>query len=176
MPFDGVILAPSADDVLAAACAASGIARLDYDRLERHKAEQVLRHAPSWRYRHRGGMLLAQAIGLALGVSGFMLLADSGTPDGGLVVLLATLGLVAVPMLVPSRGPAAWRERDATPLDDLHPEIHGRAMRLKAQLPEVTFRVGELYQERVLLDPYLLADHGGATVILGIWEGDRIIA
>lgn len=176
MPFDGVILAPSADDVLAAGCAASGIARLDYDRLERHKAEQILRHVPSWRYRHRGGMLLAQAFGLALGVSGFMLLSDSGTPEAGLALLLVTLGLAVVPMLLPSRGPAAWRERDATTFEDVHPEICARAMRLKAQLPDVTFRIGELYQERVLLDPYLLADHRGATVILGIWDGDRIIA
>ena len=36
--------------------------------------------------------------------------------------------------------------------------------------------LGELKQEHVVLDPYLLLDCDGEQVCLGIWEDDGIVA
>ena len=36
--------------------------------------------------------------------------------------------------------------------------------------------LGELLQQEVVLDPYLLLERGGERVCLGIWDGRRIIA
>jgi hypothetical protein len=176
MPFDGVPLIASAEDVLDTACAASGVVRIDYDTLERHKAVQLLAHPPGWGYRHRAAVVLAQAAVLAVGVFLFMLLSGHDAGQAGLDCLFGALGIAALPLLVRARGPARWVERDAPTLEGVHPEIRERALRLKARLPESGFRVGELFQDRILLDPYLVIDHRGATAIIGIWEGERVIA
>ena len=175
MPFDGATLAFSAEDALDAACAASGVVRIDYDTLERHKAVQLLAHPPGWGYRHRAAVVLAQAAVLAIGVMLFMLLSAHDGGEAGLNCLFGALGIAALPMLLRARGPARWAEREAPTLEGVHPEIRERALRLKERLPEAGFRVGELFQDRILLDPYLVIDHRGATAIVGIWEGERVI-
>jgi hypothetical protein len=48
---------------------------------------------------------------------------------------------------------------------DLHREAPGSAMIL-----------GELLQQQVVLDPYLLIVYGNERICLGIWDGRRIIA
>jgi hypothetical protein len=175
MPFDGAILASSAEEMLDAACAASGVQRIDYDTLERHKAVQLCLHPPGWSYRHRAVVVLAQAAVLAVGVTLFMLLSGHDAGQAGLDCLFGALGVAALPLLLRARGPARWVERDAPALEGVHPEIRERALRLKARLPEAGFRVGELFQDRILLDPYLVIDHRGATAIVGIWEGERVV-
>ena len=50
------------------------------------------------------------------------------------------------------------------------------ALRLQRRLPGVGFIEGELFQERVRLDPYLVAEYGDARVVLAIWDEDRVIA
>ena len=36
--------------------------------------------------------------------------------------------------------------------------------------------LGELLQEQVVLDPYLLLRYRGERVCLGIWDGRRVVA
>jgi hypothetical protein len=36
--------------------------------------------------------------------------------------------------------------------------------------------LGELLQQQVVLDPYLLIVYGNERICLGIWDGRRIIA
>jgi hypothetical protein len=175
MPFDGATLAFSAEDALDAACAASGVVRIDYDTLERHKAAQLRLNPPGWSYRHRAAVVLGQAAVLATGVILFMLVSAHDSGQAALDCLFGALGIAALPLLVRARGPARWVERDAPTLEGVHPAIRERALRLKAKLPEAGFRVGELFQDRILLDPYLVIDHRGATAIIGIWDGERVV-
>ena len=48
---------------------------------------------------------------------------------------------------------------------DVQREVRGAALVL-----------GELLQEAVVLDPYLLLEYGAERVCLGIWDGRRIVA
>ena len=50
------------------------------------------------------------------------------------------------------------------------------ARALHRDLPGSTLILGELLQEEVVLDPYLLLEFDGECVCLGIWDGARIIA
>ena len=177
MPLDGSTLALSAADALDVALRASGLTPIDPGFLDEHKARQVRQHPPSWIYHHRAAIQLMLVVALVASLASF-----AGLSAADHYGLAATLGLalfaVAVaPMLLPVRGPAQWQER---PLDGelpaVHPLVREAALRLKARLPEVDFRVGELFQGRVTLDPYLLADYRGAQVVLGIWDGERLIA
>lgn len=81
-------------------------------------------------------------------------------------------------MLVPIKGPAQWRERVIFDLREHQAPaaIREAALRLQDRLPEIRLVVGELVQDRVTLDPYLLAEHGDARAVLGIWDGDQVIA
>jgi hypothetical protein len=176
MPFDGANRASTAQELLEAAMSAGGLRLIDPSILDDYKAEQVRRHSPSWIYRHRGGVQLAQAVALMAGLVSFITLFSSDRYAWGLGVAMLTFGLAVAPMLVPVRGPARWKIRVDVDFRTLPAEIRDAALRLQAQLPGVGFRLGELFQDRVNLDPYLIADYRGAQAVLGIWEGERVIA
>jgi hypothetical protein len=176
MPFDGTKLAPSAEDALALACAVSGLTAIDPAALERHKAEQIERHPPGWFYRHGKAVVLAQGALLLVAAGGFCALSSSGQSDWGVAFGLTALGLMMLPMFLPVPGPAQWRERAVDDLDEVHPAVRERALRLSRQLDGVGFRLGELFQDRVTLDPYLVADYRGARTVIGIWDGETLIA
>lgn len=176
MPFDGANLALSAQDLLEAAASASGLRPIDPQLLHRHKAEQLRRHPAGWAYMHSGSIQLAQAIALLTGMIGVMTLFSAQEYPWGLGLGLATLAVAVLPILVPVRGPAKWVERWDAELREAHPAVREAALLLKDELPEVRFQVGELYQERIRLDPYLIAEYRGATIVLGIWDRDNLIA
>ena len=50
------------------------------------------------------------------------------------------------------------------------------ARALQKQVPGSALILGELVQERAVLDPYLLLVRGGERVCLGIWDGNTIVA
>jgi hypothetical protein len=176
MPFDGRTLALSAEAILAEALQASGLAAIDRTVLERHKRREVERHPASWRARHQREVVLGGAAVLAGSVVGFMLLYPVAA-GAGFALLFAGLAATLLPLVLPARGPALWQEREAeADLAQVHPAIRERALALKERLPETGFRVGELRQDRILLDPYLVADYRGAEAVIGIWDGERVIA
>lgn len=175
MPFDGANRASTAQELLEAALWAGGLRLIDPSILDDYKAEQVRRHPPGWVYRHRGSVQLVQAIALMAGLVAFITLFSSDRYAWGLSIAVLTFGLAVAPMLVPVRGSARWKIRLAEDLSAMPPEIGSAALRLREQLPEVSFRLGELFQDRVNLDPYLVADYRGAQALLGIWEGERLI-
>ena len=47
---------------------------------------------------------------------------------------------------------------------------------LRREAPGSILVLGELVQQEVVLDPYLLLERDGERVCLGIWDGRRIIA
>jgi hypothetical protein len=155
---------------------ASGLGMIDTRRLDEHKIDQLRAHRPGWAYRHRVALTSAQAILLLAGLTVFIGACSAGLYGYGLIASCAPLGLALSLPLIPVRGPAQWRESADPDLQRVHPVIRQRALRLKEQLPEVDFRIGELFQEHIRLDPYLLADYRGAQTVLGIWDGEVLIA
>ena len=176
MPFDGVNFALSAQDVLEAAMSASGLEPIDPCLLDRHKAEQIRRHPAGWAYRHQLAIALAQVAVLIASGGLFVGLLSAHQMAWGFASGLAMFGLGLSMLAVPVKGPARWRERAAGDLSELPPAIREAAGQLQRRLPGVAFVVGELYQERVRLDPYLVAEYGNARAVLGIWDGDKVIA
>ena len=175
MPFDGLRLAWLPED-MTAALAASGLRPVDPVLLEHHKAEQVRQHPASWVYRHSGAVLAAQGAMLLLAAGAFCALSSFGHPEWATSLGLLAVALMMMPLMMRVRGPARWQERRLDGLEEVHPMVRARAAQLSRQLPEATYAIGELIQDRVTLDPYLVAEHRGKRVILGIWDGGSLIA
>lgn len=155
---------------------ASRLNPIDPAFLTRHKMEQIRRNPAGWAYRHQQAVALAQVAVLLGSVSLFIMLLSLHQVPWGFVAG-ATMFTVGSSMLfLPAKGPAQWRERAGDDLSDMPPIIREAAERLERHLPSVRFVVGELFQERVKLDPYLIAEYGNARVVLGIWDGDEVIA
>ena len=176
MPLDGANFVTPAQHVLDAAAAAGGISPVPPEVLDRHKQEQLQRHQAGWAYRHHRPIELVLATVMVAGVIAFFVLFSAHLAAAGCVAGLAGVAAAVGPMLMPVRGPSMWRERECLNLADVHPAVREQAERLQRHLPEVGFVVGELFQERVKLDPYLVAELYGARLVLGIWDGDRLIA
>lgn len=176
MPFDGTNFALSEHDLLDSAVYESGLNPIDRRFLDRHKAEQIRRHPPGWAYRHQQAFALAQVAVLLASVGLFVVLLSAHEVPFGFVAGLAMFGLGSSALFFPVKGPARWRERPTEDLNEVPAVIRRSAEQLQRRLPGVGFVVGELYQERVRLDPYLVAEYGSARVVLGIWDGDQVIA
>ena len=176
MPFDGANFALSDRDVLKSAVYRSGLNPVDRRILDRHKAEQIRRHPASWAYRHQQVVALAQVAVLLASVGAFVVLLSVHQAPWGLVAGLAMFALGSSVLFLPVKGPARWREREVPSLWEAPAVIRERAEKLQHCHPGIGFVIGELYQEQVRLDPYLLAEYGNAQVVLGIWDGGEVIA
>jgi len=182
MPLDGAnfILSPqnfrSPRQVLETALAAERIEPVAPRRLCWHMAEQIRRHPASWAYRQQRAVELAQVAVLTAGVVSFVALFSTNRIGWGGVAAFAAFAAGLMPLLLPVKGPASWRERIIDDLYEVPAAIREPALRLRSRLPEASYVVGELYQDRVRLDPYLVAEYGEARAILGIWDGDTVIA
>jgi hypothetical protein len=176
MPFDGATFRLSAQDVLEEAMSASGLDAIDPYLLYRHKAEQVRKHPPGWAYRHQQAVALAQVGALLASVALFVILLSAHQVPWGFIGGMAMFGLGSSVLFIPGKGPVRWRERPIEDLREVPAPIRNAAEKLQRRAPRVGFVVGELYQERIKLDPYLVAEYRNGRVVLGIWDGDRVIA
>jgi hypothetical protein len=78
------------------------------------------------------------------------------------------------------RAGSHWEER-WVPVDwladlDVPEPIARLARDLSRKVPGASLILGELKQEYVVLDPYLLLDRDGEQVCLGIWDNNEIVA
>ena len=176
MPFDGQNTALRIPVSLEATLIESGIETVAPHVLVNHKAAELRRHPASWFYQHSATIQMTRLVLLLSVLVAVLALASIEHPVGGLLVAVALLGAMLAHSVLPVRGPAAWREQLIEDLDGVHPIVRGSARRLQECLPEVRFRLGELIQDRITLDPYLIAEYGNEQAVLGIWDGDRIIA
>lgn len=175
MPFDGANFSLSTQDLLDDAMAASGLEAIDPRRLDRHMADQLRRHPASWAYRNQQPIALAQVAVLLASVGLFVGLLSSHQTAWGVAAGLLMFGFATSPLFLSIKGPAVWRERPAADLRDAPAAVREAAARLQRRLPGVGLVEGELFQDRVRLDPYLVAEYGDARVVLAIWDGDWVI-
>jgi hypothetical protein len=184
MPFDTAIpverLSP-----LAEALELRGITPVPMPALAAHKRAQVEKFGPNFWYRHQGLLLLGLLVpfvGVAVTSSFAQGLKEV---SASLPVALSFAWMCLLPLLFASgllrlRAGSHWEERwvPASALARLGvPEqIAGLARQLQKEVPGSALILGELVQERAVLDPYLLLVRGGERVCLGIWDGGRILA
>lgn len=155
---------------------ASGLEPVAPGLLERHKAEQVRRNPAGWAFRHQQAIALVQVVVLLASVGLFVVMLSAHEVPWGFAAGLAMFALSSSVLFFPVKGPAQWRERVSADLREVPPPIREAAEMLHSRLPVVGFVVGELFQDRIRLDPYLVAEYGDARVVLGIWDGDEVIA
>ena len=179
MPFDALV--GFERRTLAEALDRLAIAAVSWQYLEDHKRAQLHRFAPSFWHAHQTWL----PIGL-IGSVGCM--AASGGlanrmafTDASSWLTLAWTGVIGLLILFGvfrAHGGAEWHERCIAPgaLRHVPPAIAAVARDLLDELPDAALILGELKQQEVVLDPYLLLEHDGGRVCLGIWDGARIIA
>jgi hypothetical protein len=157
-----------------------GLAPIPAAFLAVHREDQVRRHPPSFLYSHRWIAPLLTISSFAVSVAGAALV---GTPLAAITVILAGMlpalgGIVLASRKV--RAEAYWVERRISE-NGLAGARVPRAIRetayaLKREFPPARLILGELRQDTVVLDPYLIAEYGDDRVVLGIWDGSEVIA
>ncbi|MDA8251296.1 MAG: hypothetical protein M0Z28_19310 [Rhodospirillales bacterium] len=183
MPFDTAIPVARLGS-LAEVLEENGIAPVPLAALAAHKRAQVQKFGPNFWYRHQGLLLL----GLLLPFVGMA--ATSGLADGLKTVsptLPATLSfawLFLLPLLFATgllrlRAGSHWEERWVPSGSLARLGVPGPIAELgrdlQKQVPGSALILGELVQERAVLDPYLMLVRGGERVCLGIWDGGKIL-
>ncbi len=157
-----------------------GLRPVPGDLLEAHRREQVRRNPASFFFRHRWIAPLLTVSSFAVSVAGAALV---GTSVAAVSVILAGMlpalaGIVLASRKV--RGEAYWVERRILERElgaaKIPTAIRGVAYATKREFPPARLILGELRQDTVVLDPYLIAEYGDDRVVLGIWDGAEVIA
>ncbi len=184
MPFDALIV-PSRPTPLAHIAQAYGIVPVSLAALDEHKQAQLDRFQPSFWYRHQALLPISMVGSVACmastgGVANSMLAPGSMVPSYLTLAWLGVIGLLVLFGVFRLQAGSYWDERlvFVGELDGLGvpPAIADVAFMLSRVMPGSTLILGELKQEEVVLDPYLLLGRGDETICLGIWDGDRVIA
>jgi hypothetical protein len=182
MPFDALV-APPRPRLLVELLDDRGVLPVPLQALAAHKQAQLERFAPSFWHEHQTWLpvgLIGSVFCMALsgGLTNRML-AGSIVPSWlslfwlGVMTLLIVFGVFRI-----SAG-ARWEERHIEPdmlIGAGVPLPIARLGRdLQSEAAGSSLVLGELLQEEVVLDPYLLLKCGGERVCLGIWDERRII-
>jgi hypothetical protein len=182
MPFDAALANPPS---LSEALARRGLIPVGWEFLAEHKQDQVRRHGPEFLYRHQALMPIALMLTVAGMAATGPLLQETARQHEflpwcislgwmGLFAGLVCMGLRRV------RAGAHWEERwihvNWLQRLDVPEPIAALARDLSREVPGSTLTLGELVQEEVVLDPYLIIECGAERVCLGIWEDGRIVA
>jgi hypothetical protein len=183
MPFDA-LLAPERPRLLSEVLDDHAITPVAWRALQHHRQAQLAAFAPSFWYQHQTwlpvGLLgsigcMATTGGLANGAWG-----GSVLPSWLTLAWMCVIALLIMFGVFRAHGGSHWEERwvPGGSLAGLGvPEpIAAIARALHRDLPGSTLLLGELKQQEVVLDPYLLLECEGTCVCLGIWDGARIIA
>ncbi len=165
---------------LTGALANLGITPISLDELDRHRLAQVRAHPASFLYRHRWIAPLLTVSSFGVSVAGAAVV---GTSVAAVSVILAGMLPALAGIILASRkvrGEAYWVERRLFERDlalaKVPPAIGRIARTVKREFPPARLILGELRQDTVVLDPYLIAECGDERVVLGIWDGDQVIA
>jgi hypothetical protein len=183
MPFDALFTPPQPRP-LAEIVDEYGARPVSLEVLAAHKRVQLERFAPSFWHQHQTWLpvgLMGSVLCMALS-GGLANAALSGSllPSWLSLFWLAVMTLLIVFGVFRVRGGARWEERsiavEALVVSGVPPQIANLARDLQREAMGSSLILGELVREEVVLDPYLLLEHGQERACLGIWDGRRIIA
>ncbi|MBV8097443.1 MAG: hypothetical protein JO212_11470 [Acetobacteraceae bacterium] len=180
MPFDAAVasarLAP-----LSEILENNGLTPVPWERLAAHKQSQLEKFPPSFWYRHSGLLRIGLFVSFAA-LAPLSAMAAHLPWSLPCFIGFGWLALLILPLAATLhlRAGAHWEERrllesSLAPLGIPEP-IHKVARQMHQEVPGSALVLGELVQDRVVLDPYLLLVRGNERVCLGIWEDSRIIA
>jgi len=184
VPFDALI-APPEPRTLVQTLDDRGVVPIGRADLAAHKQAQLARFQPSFWHRHEAWLpialvgsvgCMAASGGLTHGIAaGAPLL--TWTPT---LIWLSSFALLIVFGVFRVRAGAYWHERNV-PIEDLArlevPDaIAATARALHRDLPGSELILGELIEEQVVLDPYLLLVCDDQRACLGIWDEQGVIA
>ena len=184
MPFDALIV-PVRPRSLADALDELSIVTVPWALLETHKQAQLEKYPPGFWYHHQ--TLLP--VGL-LGSVGCMAasggLAHAFTASASLLtwtptlIWLSSFALLIVFGVFRVRAGAYWQERNV-PVEDIDRlgvprAIAATAHKLHRDVPGSELILGELIQQQVVLDPYLILTSNDDMACLGIWDDQHVIA
>jgi hypothetical protein len=183
MPFDALV-APVRPKSLADTLSDHGITIVPWAFLDAHKQAQLAKFAPSFWHQHQTllpvGLLGSVACMAASGGMANGMMPGSAFPSMLTLMWLAVMTLLIVFGVFGAHGGSRWEERWVAGqwLEDLGVPvaIATTARALHRELPGSALILGELLQQETVLDPYLLLEHDGQSICLGIWDGQRIIA
>lgn len=183
MPFDALIASPR-PRLLVEICDEYGAMPVPLEALAAHKQVQLERFAPSFWHQHQTWLpvgLIGSVCCMAMSGG----IANAAMPGSlvpswlslfwlGVMTLLIVFGVFRI-----SAG-AQWEERTVAPEMliglGVPVPIARLARELQREAESSALVLGELLQQEVVLDPYLLVERGEERICLGIWDGQRIIA
>ena len=183
MPFDALV-APARQMSLREILADHDTSPVSLEALAAHKQAQVERFAPSFWFRHQALLptaLLGSVAGMAAS-GGVAQQLQNGSPWPSVLTLgwMCVIGMLIGAGVFRVRAGSHWEERWVPIgwLEDLGvPErIAALARTMHREAPGSALILGELIQDEVVLDPYLLLERDGDLVCLGIWEDGQIVA
>jgi hypothetical protein len=173
MPFDA-LLAPQRPRLLAEILADCGITPVPMETLGAHRQAQLEHFAPSFWHHHQTWLpvgLIGSVVCMAL---------SGGTSSWLSLFWLSVMTLLIVFGVFRVSAGARWEERVVEPgsLIELGVPlgVARLARELQGQADGSELILGELLQEQVELDPYLVLRYRGERVCLGIWDGRRVLA
>ena len=199
MPFDA-LLAPPDPRTLAQALSDRCIAPVDWTHLAAHKQAQLTRFQPGFWQRHEAWLPIALVGSIGcMAVSGGLTRAvapwDTGTWEMGTrgisafaellswlptLIWMGSFALLVLFGVFRGRAGAQWQERTVLPgeLDRIGvpDQVAVTACTLARDLPDAELILGELIEDAVVLDPYLIVQCNDQVACLGIWDDWGVIA
>ena len=194
MPFDA-LLAPPEPRTLAQALGDRCIAPVEWTHLAAHKQSQLTRFQPGFWQRHEAWLPIALVGSIGcMAVSGGLtrVVAPWDISTWGIgsfgellswlptLILMGSFALLILFGVFRGRAGAEWQERGVLPeeLDRLGvpDEISVTARTLARDLPDAELVLGELIEDAVVLDPYLIVQYDDQVACLGIWDDRGVIA
>jgi hypothetical protein len=184
VPFDA-LLAPPEPKTLARALDDRCVVPIDLESLAAHKQAQLAHYQPSFWHRHEAWLPIALvgSVGCMAASGG---LTNGMAADASLrawcptLIWMSSFAMLIVFGVFRVRAGAYWQER-TVPVEHLHRlgvprDIAATARLLYRDLPEADLILGELIEQEVVLDPYLIIVSNSETACLGIWDDTGVIA
>jgi hypothetical protein len=184
VPFDA-LLAPSEPRTLAQALDDRCVVPIDPAILAAHKQAQLARYQPSFWQRHEAWLPIALvgSVGCMAASGG---LTRGFAADASLLasapslIWMGSFALLIVFGVFRVRAGAYWQER-VVAVEDLGRvgvprDVAATARLVHRDLPGCGLVLGELVQQDVVIDPYLIVMCNGEMACLGIWDDAGVIA
>ena len=183
MPFDALV-APTRLKTLAEVLLDHGLSPVSPQTLAAHKQAQLEKFRPGFWQQHQTWLPvgLLGSVGCMAASGGFAnrLMPASVVPSWLTLTWMCVIALLVVFGVFRGHAGSHWEERWVAGawLRGLGvPEpIAAIALSLHRDAPGSSLSLGELIEEEIVLDPYLLLVRDGEAVCLGIWDGGRIVA